>query len=95
MEFILVEEISIRGLLSVFMKHGLVLIIIHPKPYYSVWPDIPSVSVMIKPAPKFHVRTFQFKEITRLKFFDVKAQKKTIQFKKFQNLELSDEEKVK
>jgi hypothetical protein len=34
-------------------------------------------------------RSFQFKEITNLKFLDVKAQKKTIAFKKFCNMELS------
>lgn len=36
-----------------------------------------------------------FKEITRLGFLDVKAQKKTIIFKKFCNIELTEEEKVK
>lgn len=36
-----------------------------------------------------------FKEITRLGFLDVKAQKKTMIFKKFCNIELTEEEKVK
>lgn len=34
----------------------------------------------------------QFKAIARLKLYDIKAQKKTIPFKKFNNLPLSMEE---
>ena len=40
-------------------------------------------------------KKYQFKAITRLQLFDIKAQKKTIPFKKFCSIPLSYEEVLK